>query len=97
MKTKPESIKRRTSFERHFIVADEANVTLDDLVVMLYNIRELAFAFERVYFDEMKEGQQENVFGAMVELVGQAVVLAEHFQALEDSRQREGKLNQPKI
>ncbi|MGH8580061.1 MAG: hypothetical protein ACREVK_08060 [Gammaproteobacteria bacterium] len=81
---------RLTSFERHFVVDEGANVTLDDLMLILYNIRELAFAFERVYFDEMKEGQQENVFGALAELVGQAIVLAEHFQMQEQANKKEG-------
>lgn len=53
------------------------------MLITLYNIRELAVAFERVYFEEMKEGEQRNVFGAMAELVGQAIVLGEHFQGLE--------------
>ncbi len=77
-----------TVIERHFDVDPKANVNHDDLLITLYNVRELAVAFERMYFDEMEKGQQSNVFGAMSELVGQAILLAQHLQAESEKSSR---------
>jgi len=84
----PTPTERVTVVERHFEIAPQAKVNHDDLLITLYNVRELAVAFERVYFDEMEKGQQSNVFGAMSELVGQAILLAQHLQAESEKASR---------